>query len=200
MSKCLISDHIIKNMFWRKNVSMTLPLPELYFVWKSQPGIYISLFYIDFWSDIVRGHASKRMPACLSHKMKTKNKLSNTSCKVDFSRNWRIIAVAAHVFIFYTLTLRILTDFPAETNIQTIRPSAERRYSNDEENVTLNKTDDFKTILLWNTLFNDETFGLRQDSVQSTLFNIKYFGVQINYWWRFSVSTGVWEVGMPWVE
>ena len=60
-------------------------------------------------------------------------------------------------------------DITAETNMQTITPLAESRYSNDEENVTLNKSDDFKTILLWNTLFKDETFGLRQDSVQSTL-------------------------------
>ena len=107
---------------------------------------------------------------CLSHKMKTKNKLSSTSSKVDFIRNWRIIAVSALVFILYTL--RILKDFPAEPNIQTITPSAESRYSNDEENVTLNKTDDFKTILLWNTLFNDETFGLRQALVQSPLSKI----------------------------
>ena len=99
--------------------------------------------------------------ACLSHKMKTKNKLSYTPCKVDFIRNWRIFAVSVIVFIFYILRI-LLKDFTAETNIPTITitPSAEN--SNDEETVTLNKTDDFKTILLWNTLFNDETFGLRQ--------------------------------------
>ena len=102
--------------------------------------------------------------------MKTKNKLSSTSSKVDFIRNWRIIAVSALVFILYTL--RILTDFPAEPNIQTITPSAENRYTKDGVNVTVNKTEDFITILLWNTLFNDETFGLRQALVQSPLFKI----------------------------
>ena len=87
----------------------------------------------------------------------------------------------ALVCIFYTL--RIMTDFTAEINIQTQNstPLAESRYFEDEENVTLNKTDDFKTILLWNTFFNDQTFGLRQDLVQSKLFKMKYFGVQINY-------------------
>ena len=76
-----------------------------------------------------------------------------------------------------------MTDFTAEINIQTQNstPLAESRYFEDEENVTLNKTDDFKTILLWNTFFNDQTFGLRQDSVEATLFKIKYFGVQIHY-------------------
>ena len=101
-------------------------------------------------------------------KTKNKNKSENVIFKGKFGqcKNWRIIAVPALVFMFYTLWI---LDITAETNIQTITPIAEIRYSNDEENVTLNKTDDFKTILLWNTLFNDETFGLRQDSLQSTL-------------------------------
>ena len=122
---------------------------------------------------------------CLSHKMKTKNKNKSENlifegkfgqCKVDFIRNWRIIAVFALILTFYAL--RILMDITAEPSIQTITPLAGGtggRYSNDEENLTLRKNNDFKTILLWNTLFNDETFGLRQDSVQSTPFKNEIF-------------------------
>ena len=102
--------------------------------------------------------------------MKTENKPYYTSCKVDLIKHWRIIAFSVLVSIFYTL--RIITDFTAKTNIQTITPSAENRYTKDGVNVTVNKTEDFITILLWNTLFNDETFGLRQALVQSPLFKI----------------------------
>lgn len=139
---------------------------------RESPAVSSYIFYIDFCADLLE---ARPVNGCLSLKMKTKNKNKSENvifkekfgqCKVDFIRNWRIIAAPALVFMFYTLWI---LDITAETNIQTITPLAEIRYSNDEENVTLNKTDDFKTILLWNTLFNDETFGLRQDSLQSSL-------------------------------
>ena len=64
-------------------------------------------------------------------------------------KNWKTFV--GSLFVVMVVTLKISYDITAANIIQVSTPSE-----------IIDEEIDVKTILLWNTLFEDETFGLRQ--------------------------------------
>ena len=82
--------------------------------------------------------------------------MKTNSSQHSQNRNYRT-ALAA-LFLLVMSALSILLDITAGKDKRLPKPHL---LDVIDRNITRDRRDEFKTILLWNTLFEDPTFGLR---------------------------------------